>query len=114
MQQIFKRSRWPESDLQERGASFVRGERVEKHPHRRPVPARRHQRKIIVLFGKSNKAEIGRMGDGRDNQPPIGAALRHRCCDRVVRTRLIPVAVRACVTEQPEKPARPVRTCLSS
>src|ERR1700741_10950 len=80
----FKESRWPKSSLHQRGASFVRGERVEKRLHRRPVPARRHQRKIIVLFGKRNKAELGRMRDRRDGHAPIGATLRHRSCDRVM------------------------------
>ena len=46
-----------------------------------------------MLFGVRNEAEPGRMRDRRNRHAPVGAMLRHRGCDRIVRARLIPVAV---------------------
>ena len=40
------------------------------------------------------------MRDRRDGHAPVGAVLRHRGGDRVVRARLIPVTVRARRAEQ--------------
>ena len=61
----------------------------------------RHQREIVVLFGERNEVEIGRMRDWRDGHALIGTALGHGCCNCVVGARLVPVAVRARVTEEP-------------
>src|SRR5258706_11069318 len=41
------------------------------------------------------------MRDRRDGHAPVGAMLRYRRRDRVMRARLIPVAVRTGVSEQP-------------
>ena len=61
--------------------------------------ARGDQRKIIVLFGKRNKAQLRRMRDRRDGHAPIGATLRHRGCDRIMRARLVPVTLGAFIAE---------------
>src|SRR5690348_4606010 len=94
-------SRWPESGALQSRAGLLRGKRVKKRPYRRPVLAYGHERKVIVLLGKGDEAEIVSPRDRGDRHAPVGAMLRHRCCDRVVRTRLIPIAVRARFTEQP-------------
>src|SRR4051812_40404794 len=76
-------------------AAFIRRQRVEKGLHGGSLLARRHQRKIIMLVGKGNETQVRRMGHRRDGHAPVGAMLRHGCGDRVMRARLIPVAVGA-------------------
>ena len=54
-----------------------------------------------MLFGERNEAQSRRVRDRRDRHAPIGAMLRYRRGDRIVRARLIPVAVGPGLAEQP-------------
>src|SRR5712672_201471 len=94
-------SRRPNARLHQRRAALLRRQRPEKRLHGGALFARRHQREIIILFGKRDEAEAGGVGDRRDGHAPIGAMLRHGRGHRVMRTRLIPVAVGARISEQP-------------
>ena len=73
----------------------------QKRLHRRALLARGHQREIIMLFRQRNEAEARGMRHRRDGHAPVGAMLRHGGGDRVVRLRLIPVAVGTRIAEQP-------------
>jgi len=53
-----------------------------------------------VFFGEGNKAKIRCARDGCDGHSPIGAFLRHRGRDCIMRSRLVPVPVWASLTEQ--------------
>ena len=63
--------------------------------------ARGDQREIIMLFRQRNESKSRGMRDRRDGHAPIGAVLRHGGGDRVVGLRLVPVAIRSDVAEQP-------------
>src|SRR6202023_4052830 len=91
----------PKPRLYQRRAALLRRERLKKRLHRGAVFARRHQREIIMLFRQRNEAEAGGVGDRGDGHAPIGAMLRHGGGHRVMRTRLVPVAVGARSAEQP-------------
>src|SRR6266478_7598067 len=90
----------PKPRLYQRRAAFLRRQRLEKRLHGGALFARRHQREIIVLFGQRNEAEAGGGGDRGDGHAPIGAMLRHGGGHRVMRTRLVPVAVGTGISEQ--------------
>ncbi len=90
--------RGPKSRLRQRRAAFLRRQCLQKRLYRRALFARRYQREIIMLFGKRNEAQARGVRDRRDGHAPVGALLRHGGCDRVMRARLIPVAVRARVS----------------
>src|SRR5260370_17063650 len=91
----------PEARLRQRRATLLGGECLQKCLHRGTLLARRHQREIIMLFRHRNEAQPRSLPARRNGHAPVGAMLRHRGCDRVVRARLIPVTVRARVCEQP-------------
>src|SRR4029453_9149463 len=48
----------PKTCLLQRRAARVRRQRIEEGLHRRPLLARLHQRKIIMLFGKGNETQV--------------------------------------------------------
>ena len=79
----------------------IRRQRLQKRLHRRPLlalpsPARSHN-----ALRRMNETQTGRMRDRRNRHAPVGAMLCHRRGDRVVRARLIPVAVGPGLAEQP-------------
>ncbi len=89
----------PESGACQRGPRLFRFQRIEKRAYGRPVLARPYQREIIVLFGERNETQPGRMRDRRNRHAPVGAMLGDGGSHRIMRARLIPVAVRPVVAK---------------
>ena len=92
-----------------RGACRARGccsrtrvvaQRREERLHRRPVAAALDQQEIVVLGRDRQEAEPVELRHRLDRDAPIGAALRDRGGDRVVRARLVGVAGRPRAREQ--------------
>src|SRR5450631_2086825 len=93
-------SRRPKPRLRQRRAALLRRQRLKKRLHGGASFARGYQREIVMFFGKGNEAEAGGVGDRSDGHAPIGAMLRHGGGHRVMRTRLVPVAVGTRGSEQ--------------
>src|SRR4051812_41582777 len=79
----------PKPRFRQRRAAFIRRERPQKRLHGGPIPARGHQREIVMLLRKRNEAEPRGMRDRRDRDPPVSTMLRNRRRNRIVRARLI-------------------------
>src|SRR5262249_4931869 len=63
-----------------------------KRLHRGTLRALLHQQEIVVLRRHRQESEVVEPGDRLDGDAPVGAALRHRGGDRIVRARLVAVA----------------------
>ena len=75
-------------------------QRREERLHGRPLAAALDQQEIVVLGRDRQEAEPIEPRDRLDRDAPVGAALRHRGGDRVVRARLVAVAGRPRAGEQ--------------
>src|SRR5215475_1559530 len=81
-------------------AARLRRQRIQKSLHGRPLLARFHQREVIMLLGIGNETQPRCMRDRRNGHAPVGAMLRHGSRHRIVRARLVPVAVGTRAIEQ--------------
>src|SRR6478735_5192879 len=74
--------------------------RLEEGNDGRPLPPRLRNDEVEMLLRERNESEAVAIGYGGDRHTPIGASLRDRGSDGIVRARLIPIARRFHAFEQ--------------